>query len=143
MLVHGNCHCGNISFELTLEPDPVEIHARACDCSFCTKHGAVWTSSPHGALKVTIEDRSLVNEYAFATRTALFYICRQCGIVPLATSELAGRRYAAVSVNALNDVPQSMLSRTPASFDGEDAESRLARRARNWIPKVEFVERGT
>ena len=74
---------------------------------------------------------------------SLFYICRQCGIVPLATSELAGRRYAAVSVNALNDVPQSMLSRTPASFDGEDAESRLARRARNWIPKVEFVERGT
>ena len=143
MLIRGNCHCGNISFALALDPGPVEIPARACDCTFCTKHGAVWTSSPHGALQVTIEDRSLVNEYAFATRTAVFYICRQCGVVPLATSELAGRHYAAVSVNALNDVPQSMLGRAPVSFEGEDTESRLARRARNWIPDVAFVERGT
>jgi hypothetical protein len=139
MLIHGNCHCGNISFELTLDPGTIEIPARACDCSFCMKHGAVWTSDSQGSLKVTIEDRSLVTEYAFGTQTAQFYICRRCGIVPVATGELAGRLRAVVSVNALTDVPPSMLRRSPVSFEGEDIESRLTRRERNWIPNVEFV----
>ena len=48
MLIHGKCHCGNISFSLTWEPDPGEIPARACTCSFCTKHGGVWTSLVSG-----------------------------------------------------------------------------------------------
>src|SRR5467141_1228942 len=59
MLVHGKCHCGNISFSLTWEPDPAEIPARACTCSFCTKHGGVWTSSPGGSLEVVVKDPSL------------------------------------------------------------------------------------
>src|SRR5438876_11604814 len=57
MLVHGRCHCGNISFSLTWEPDPAEIPARACSCSFCLKHGGVWTSNPRGALEVVIFTR--------------------------------------------------------------------------------------
>jgi len=49
MIIRGGCHCGNIAFELGWEPDPDEIPARACDCSFCVKHGGVWTShqKPH------------------------------------------------------------------------------------------------
>src|SRR5262245_61544977 len=45
MQIAGRCHCGNLSFELTLDPDPAEIAARACTCSFCVKHGGLWTSS--------------------------------------------------------------------------------------------------
>src|SRR5690242_343596 len=37
MLIHGKCHCGNISFSLTWEPSPAEIPARACTCSFGTE----------------------------------------------------------------------------------------------------------
>src|SRR2546427_4200098 len=70
MLIHGKCHCGNISFSLIWEPDPAEIPARACTCSFCTKHGGLWTSNPRGALKVVVKDPSLVSKYAFGTRTA-------------------------------------------------------------------------
>ncbi len=143
MVIHGSCHCGNISFDLVLDPARTEISARKCDCSFCMKHGAVWTSDPNGTLKVTIEDRSLVSEYAFGTRTALFRICNRCGIVPLATSEVAGQLRAVVSVNAMTDVPESMLRRSASSFGGEDVNSRLARRERNWIPNVEIVEGGS
>src|SRR5438094_129248 len=46
MLIRGSCHCGNISFTLDWKPEPSEIPARACSCSFCTKHGGVWTSCP-------------------------------------------------------------------------------------------------
>ena len=143
MLIHGTCHCGNISFELGWEPSPKAIPARACGCSFCTKHGGVWTSSPNASLMVACRDRALVSEYGFGTETAVFHICRRCGVVPVVTSEIAGRLYAVVSVNAFDDVEPSMLQRSPVSFDGEDTESRLARRARNWVPNVRFLESGT
>jgi hypothetical protein len=142
MLIHGSCHCGNISFQLDWEPSPSTIPARACVCSFCTKHGGVWTSNPRGSLEVLVRDSSLVSRYSFGTRTALFHVCRQCGAVPVVTSELDGHLYGVVSVNAFNDVPQSLLRRSPASFESEDVESRLARRKRNWVPNVRFVGGG-
>jgi hypothetical protein len=140
LLIHGKCHCGNISFSLTWEPDPAEIPARACTCSFCTKHGGVWTSKPGGALNVAVKDPSLVSRYAFGTRTAEFHICARCGIVPVVTSRIDDRLYAVVSVNAFEGVDQSLLRRASTSFDGEGKDSRLARRKRNWIANVEFVE---
>lgn len=142
MLIHGKCHCGNISFSLTWEPSPTEIPARTCTCSFCTKHGGVWTSNPAGALEVMVKDPSLVSKYAFGTRTAEFHICARCGIVPVVTSRIDGHLYAVVSVNAFEDVDQSLLRRASASFDGEGTESRLARRKRNWIANVKISESG-
>ena len=91
MLIHGKCHCGNISFSLTWEPDPAEIPARACNCSFCVKHGGVWTSNPGGALEVVVKDPALVSKYAFGTRTAEFHTCARCGIVPVVTSRIEGQ----------------------------------------------------
>jgi hypothetical protein len=142
MLIHGKCHCGNISFSLAWEPSPAEIPARACSCSFCTKHGGVWTSNPKGALEVVVEDPALVSKYAHGTRTAEFHVCSRCGIVPVVTSRIDGRLYAVVSVNAFEDVDPSLLRRAPTNFDGEGKDSRLARRKRGWIADVRFVERG-
>ena len=143
MLIHGKCHCGNICFSLTWEPDPVEIPARACTCSFCIKHGGLWTSNPNSALGVVVKDPSLVSKYAFATKTAEFHTCARCGIVPVVTSRIEDRLYAVVSVNAFEDVDQSLLRRASASLDGEGKDSRLARRKRNWIANVEYIESGS
>lgn len=136
MLIHGKCHCGNIAFALTWEPDPIAIPARACSCSFCTKHGGVWTSSPAAALEITVRDPALVSRYTFGTRTAEFHTCARCGVVPVVTSRIDDRLYAVVNVNTFEDVKPSLLRREPASFDGEGEDSRLARRARNWIANV-------
>ncbi|HET7297700.1 MAG TPA: hypothetical protein VFI89_03210 [Burkholderiales bacterium] len=138
MIILGGCHCGNIRFALTWEPDPVEIPARACTCSFCAKHGGVWTSNPRGKLEVAIEDQERVSNYAFGTRTAEFHICSRCGIVPVVTCRIDGRLYAVVSVNAFEGIAESLLRRAPASFDREDTATRLARRKRNWIGDVTF-----
>ena len=140
MLIHGRCHCGNISFSLTWEPAPTEIQVRACSCSFCIKHGGVWTSNPRGALKVTVANPALVSKYTFGTKTAQFHTCTRCGVVPVVTSRIEGRLYAVVSVNAFEGVEPSLLRRASASFDGESEEKRLARRKVNWIANVEFVE---
>jgi hypothetical protein len=143
MLISGRCHCGNIAFALNWEPEPSEIPARACTCSFCTKHGGVWTSCPTGSLKVTVKDRSRLSKYAFGTRTADFHVCTACGVVPVVTSRLDGRLYAVVNVNAFENVDASLLRRMCTTFDAEDEETRLSRRKRNWIGNVEFVESGT
>lgn len=142
MLIIGKCHCGNIALRLEWDGDPPEIPARACGCSFCVKHGGVWTSNPRASLAVTIGERALVSRYAFGTRTATFHVCSRCGVVPLVTSEIDGRLYAVVSVNALDDIDPSWLRRSAADFEGEDIESRLARRKRGWIADVRIADRG-
>src|SRR5690349_4853118 len=139
MLIHGGCHCGNISFHLTWDPEPREVPARACDCTFCTKHGGVWTSNPKGALRVEVKDPARVSKYEFGTRTATFHICSSCGVVPLVTSELDGRTYAVVSVNAMNGLDPALIKRAPISFEGEALGPRLERRKRSWIPEVTFA----
>jgi hypothetical protein len=139
MLISGSCHCRNISFTLSWEPSPAEIPARACSCTFCTKHGGVWTSWPAGSLRVTIKDAAQVSKYLFGTKTAEFHMCSRCGVVPVVTSLLDGRLYAVVSVNAFDGVASALIRRTPASFDGEGTGERLERRKRNWIAQVEFI----
>ena len=143
MLIRGKCHCGNIAFSLEWGPDPVEIPARACTCSFCTKHGGLWTSKPDGALEILIKDASLVSNYTFGTRTAEFHTCVRCGIVPVVTSLIDDRLYAVVNVNAFEGVDPSILRRGSASFDGEGEGTRLARRQRNWIGNVKLLPGGT
>lgn len=138
MLIDGRCHCGNISFTLRWEPEPTEIPARACTCSFCIRHGGVWTSCPTGTLRVAIADAACVSTYAFGTRTAEFHICTRCGVVPVVTSRIENWLYAVVSVHALEGIDDSMLRLAAASFDDESEAARLARRARNWIGDVAF-----
>jgi hypothetical protein len=62
--------------------------------------------------------------------------------VPLVTSEIANHVYAVVNVNVLENIKQSWLRRATADFEGEDVESRLARRRLNWIADVRIAEGG-
>jgi len=139
VLIPGSCHCGNIRFVLDWQPEPREIPARACTCSFCVKHGGVWTSCPGGALRVTVADPQLVNRYSFGTRTADFHVCCRCGGVPVVTSRIEGRLYAVVSVNAFEGVDAALLRHAAARFDAESEATRLARRSRHWIADVAFA----
>ena len=138
MLITALCHCGNISFALNWQPDPSEIQARVCTCSFCVKHGGVWTSCPTGSLTVSVKDRVRVSNYVFGTKTAEFHVCTACGVVPVVSSRIDGRLYAVVSVNAFENVEPALLRRAPATFEGENEQARLSRRKRNWIADVRF-----
>ncbi len=139
MLIRGACHCGNIALQLDWPSEPVEIPARACSCSFCVKHGGVWTSCPTGDLVIEVKDAARVSKYAFGTRTADFHVCATCGAVPVVTCEIDGRTHAVVNVNTLEGVDPALLERASVSFDGEDEATRLQRRARGWIARVRFA----
>jgi hypothetical protein len=135
-VIHGACHCRNITF--TLDWDPVEIAARACSCTFCTKHGAVWTAKPDAVLRVQVADRALVSQYEHGSRTANFHVCTRCGVVPVVTSDIDGVTYAVVNVHAFEGVDPAIVRVAPANLDGEATDARLARRARHWITHVEM-----
>jgi len=139
MEIRGSCHCGNIAFVFDCPLELAQLPVRACTCTFCRKHGGVWTSCSTGSVTVAIQDAAQVTQYGFGTKTAAFHTCRHCGVVPIVTSEIDGRMYAVVSVNAFDDVDTSRLTKTPISFDGEGTDDRLARRKRNWIGHVRLV----
>jgi len=77
----GSCHCGAVHFEVQLEPGPEAPFdkLRRCNCSLCSRKGAVVASVPLARLTVTqgVEKLTL---YQWNTRTAKHYFCSVCGI---------------------------------------------------------------
>lgn len=142
MHLRGACHCSNIEFQLQWPGNGSTIPVRECGCTFCRKHAGAWTSNPDGDLQVTIRDDMLVSRYRFGTATAEFLVCSTCGVVPTVVSEIEGRLHAVVNVNTLEDRDSLTLARSPTDFDGEGKADRLARRQRNWIPRVRISQSG-
>lgn len=136
MKVTGGCHCGRLSYEVDLPFAGSTIPTRRCSCTFCRKHGAVYTSHPEGVLHAVVLGTSKAAGYSFATGTAEFHVCPTCGVVPFVTSEIGGTVRAVVNVNTFDDVDPRLFVESTSDFEGEDVESRLARRARTWIPTV-------
>lgn len=140
MLIDGACHCGNIRFALAWNGEADSFAARACDCSFCVKHGGVWTAQAGASLRLRLREPDRVSRYAFGTHTADFLVCATCGAVPAVVSRIDERLYAVVNVNTFENIEPASIQRAPASLDGESETERLARRQRNWIGEVEIVE---
>ena len=134
--IEASCHCGNIQLDLDWPIADTEIGVRQCSCSFCRKHGGSWTSNRSAAVTVTVGDDAQLTKYRFGTRTADFWVCANCGIVPLVTGEIDGQLYAVVNVNTFTKAPGFRFSTSTTDFDGEGMDDRIARRKRNWIPNV-------
>ena len=134
--IEGSCHCGNISFVLLWPDSATNIVIRKCGCTFCQKRDGSWTSHTSAELVAEIGDLSLVSKYRFGTKTADFYVCSVCGIVPFVVSEIEDKQYAVVNVSSFDNIDSPAFSSAATNFDGEDSVSRLERRQRNWIPNV-------
>ncbi len=132
----GGCHCGNISVRLILSKPPGDCPLRACQCSFCRAHATRTVSDPQGLFEVAAKDWALVEKYRFDTRTAEYLVCRRCGVYVAALCETAQGLRAVVNVNALDG--RAQFTQTPAlpDYSGETPDTRLARRAVNWMPAV-------
>jgi hypothetical protein len=137
MRIDSSCHCGNIRVALDWPAAAPTIAARACGCSFCTKHGGVWTSHPQARFDLAIADEGRVTRYRFGSKTADFHVCLTCGVVPIVTCTIEGTRYAVFNVNTFNGVDRAQITASAADFEGEATGDRLARRRRNWTPESE------
>ncbi len=137
-VIRGSCHCGNIRFSFARRTKDALLGVRACGCSFCQKHGCVWTSDPSGSLRLFVSEPEYLHKYRFGTKTADFYVCAMCGVVPAVLSQIGESVYAVVNVNAFEEVRGLEMTESPADFSGEEPEGRLDRRSKTWIPNVQL-----
>jgi hypothetical protein len=130
----GSCHCKNITVTLRA-PVPVEqLQLRACQCTFCTRHGARTTSHPDGNIEIAAADPAEVGHYRFGLGTADFLLCRRCGVFVAAVLTEGDAHWAVVNVNTLDERERFLQAPARMNYDGEDADTRVARRKVRWSP---------
>jgi hypothetical protein len=73
----GSCHCRRVRFEVEADLD----HVRACDCSICSRRGALIhrVAKDRLGLLTSWEDLSV---YQWGSYTAKDFFCPTCGILP-------------------------------------------------------------
>jgi hypothetical protein len=135
----GSCHCGAIVGTLRATKSAAELQVRACQCAFCTRHGAMTVSDPAGCAAFEI-DRAALCSYQFGTRTGTSLLCARGGIYAGVILEADGRTWSALNVRGLA-VPE-FLGRAPEPvvYEGETPAARIARRKAKWTP-TEIVYR--
>lgn len=126
MILKGSCHCGAI---LILFETDNPLAPRACQCTFCRKHGARSVSDPKGSAALTMAVEPV--RYRFGAHTADFLTCPRCGVYVAAMAELEGGSFAVLNLNAFDD-PRLELEGVPVSYDGESVETKAARRRGRW-----------
>jgi hypothetical protein len=126
----GACHCGALTVEFrSTKP----LAPRACDCSFCRKHGVRSVSDADGRTIIRFAgDREPVR-YRFGLKTAEFFICRTCGVYVAAIIDIEGQNYSVLNLNAFDD-PHTDLEAVSMSYGGENVADRTERRSRVWTP---------
>lgn len=136
--ITGSCHCGNVRFSLEWPAPCREILTRSCNCTFCRKHGGVWTSHREAKLEARVDEAALISKYRFGTETADFYVCVRCGVVPFVVSEIENSDYAVVNINTFDASDAVTFSSSSTDFSGEKTGDRLSRRMQNWIQHVDI-----
>lgn len=73
----GSCHCASVRFCIDTD-EPLGPYFR-CDCSLCSRKGAVMGEAARCALQLTCGGEQLVT-YTWNSGEALHHFCKLCGI---------------------------------------------------------------
>jgi hypothetical protein len=108
----GSCHCGAVSYLVEVDP----ASAITCNCSICTRLGAVWAFAPRAKFRLTSGgDRR--GDYQFNTRVAHHRFCITCGIESYAEGKAEdGSDRVGINLRCVEGVDIGRL--TPKTVDG-------------------------
>ena len=110
------------------------IAPRACDCSFCRKHGIRSVSDPDGLAVIRTASGLEPIRYRFGLKTADFLICPVCGTYVATLMEGSRGPVGVVNVVGLAIAELEDQPATLASLEGESPEERIRRRLSRWTP---------
>jgi hypothetical protein len=113
--MNGTCHCGAVSFDVLL-PNGLENLSR-CNCSMCSRRGAVVASVPLQALSIT-RGADKLKLYQFNTKIAKHYFCGNCGIYTHHQRRSNPEQFA-VNIACLDGVDPFTLGEIPTT-DGRN-----------------------
>ena len=134
MTFEGGCHCGRLRVAFTTAHAPTELPLRACQCTFCRRHGGLTTSDPEGEVVLTVAEVPPGGWYRFGTGMTEFWVCPRCGVYVGGYVEAGGQGRAVVNTRALDARDQFTQAPTPMDYGQETPEGRLERRMRVWSP---------
>lgn len=132
---NGGCHCGNVRLDIELTREPGSYHPRACDCDFCSKHGAAYLSDPQGALTIRVRDAPNTAYYRQGSSLAECLICKNCGVLVGVVYRNEGRVYGAVNVKAV-EARSSFAAEQPVSPKVLPGAEKIARWRSIWFSNV-------
>jgi hypothetical protein len=133
--ISGGCHCGALTFRLETPRKPADFAPRACDCSYCLRHGAAWISDAEGALEIRATEPSAVGHYRQGANLADLVFCRACGTLVAVLFAQAGQTHGAVNARCANDRDHFAQAQT-ASPQFLSAEQKQDRWTRLWCHDV-------
>lgn len=133
--LRGGCHCGTIRVELELPRAPAAYTPRACDCSFCRKHGAAYVSDPAGRLHIVVRDQTALGRYRQGNGLAEFLFCKTCGVLVGVAYAEGARLYATVNSRVIEDDP-GFPDATAVSPQTLGADEKVARWKAVWFRDV-------
>jgi hypothetical protein len=113
MPYQGSCHCGRVAFEVEGEI----TGAMACNCSICSRKGALMWFVPRDSLRMTTPDEDAAT-YLFNKHVIRHRFCAHCGIHPFGEgTDPKGNRMAAVNLRCIEGLE---LDTIPVQhFDGQ------------------------
>ena len=133
--LRGGCHCGKVQAALATARDPATLQPRACDCSFCRKHGAAWISDNEGELLVSANADDALREYRQGSGNARFLLCGDCGVLVAVLHDSGGVLRGAMNAGSVEgDVAFDVA--TAVSPQKLSAEEKTARWQQLWTPAV-------
>ncbi|KAJ6506210.1 Mss4-like protein [Mycena vitilis] len=104
-VVHGSCHCGAVRYTLV---SPGKLTGmKDCNCSICSRDGALWLFPFPEVKYVTFKGLDSLTEYTFAGRTTYHGFCKICGVA--IRERFVGRTDTALNVRTLNGFDSSAL----------------------------------
>ncbi len=107
-MLRGSCHCGGVKFEVEAEP---ARGASRCNCSVCTKLGALGSIVKPEAFRLVTPEAEL-GVYEWVAKISMRYFCKACGTHCFGRGHLAevGGDYVSFSYNAIDDFEISDLA---------------------------------
>lgn len=107
---------------------------RACQCSFCRKHGACCTSDPQGTVSFRPGIKAGEDWYRFGLQTADVLVCRNCGVYLGSVISTDRGSFATLNTRAMVPEPTGLPAAQSVDYDQESLEERIERRTGAWTP---------
>ena len=108
----GGCHCGAVAY--TVEVDAAA--SMSCNCSICSKLGAVWAFTPKSNCKLT-KGEGRAGDYQFNKHVLHHRFCPTCGIESYAEGKgKDGSEQVGINLRCVEGIDVDKL--TPKKFDG-------------------------
>ena len=108
----GSCHCGAVAY--TVEVDTAQ--ALKCNCSICTKLGAVWAFAPKSKFTLA-KGADKQGDYLFNKKRLHHHFCTKCGIESYAEGTGPdGSPTVGINLRCVEGIDVDKLS--PRAWDG-------------------------